>query len=93
MSASDKNFIYYKGGVIKDCTYSAGPAGVDHAVLMVGFQTSNDPNNVDENYLLVKNSWGPSWGEKGHFKVYHPLSNNIRVSKCFLCNFGYFSMF
>lgn len=40
MYASDPAFYSYRSGVIIDCKYPNTPVGVDHAVLLVGFQTS-----------------------------------------------------
>ena len=40
------------------------PGGVEHGVVIVGYDDSNG-------YWIVRNSWGPDWGEgsNGYFKV------------------------
>lgn len=63
MYASNTDFYNYKSGVYGDCKYpiinNKTVAYVNHAVVLVGFQKST----VDtENYLILKNSWGASWG-------------------------------
>jgi len=50
----------YGGGVLTDCTSNQ----VDHGVLTVGFDlTYSTP------YWIIKNSWGPGWGEAGYIRV------------------------
>lgn len=48
-------FQLYKSGVLKDagCGHK-----LDHGVLAVGYGTEGG-----EGYFLVKNSWGPDWGD------------------------------
>jgi C1A family cysteine protease len=50
----------YSGGII---TSGCGTS-LDHGVLAVGYGTENGTE-----YVLVKNSWGPSWGAKGYVKL------------------------
>jgi cathepsin L len=61
----------YKGGVITNCTGKS----VDHATLLVGAGTTK-PNATDTAhgkegipYWIVKNSWGPSYGEEGYYRM------------------------
>lgn len=50
----------YMGGIMTNCISSQ----IDHGVLAVGFDdTYHTP------YWIIKNSWGPSWGEKGYIRV------------------------
>ncbi|KAJ9470061.1 Cysteine proteinase [Diplonema papillatum] len=46
----------YQGGILSTCFGRS----IDHGVLIVGY--TND-------YWIVKNSWGPSWGESGYIRL------------------------
>jgi cysteine peptidase B len=51
---------HYQGGVVTSC--DAGLA--DHAVNIVGFG-----EDAGLAYWIVRNSWGPDWGEDGYMRV------------------------
>lgn len=63
IDGSSLDFQLYTGGIYKgDC--SADPNDIDHAVLIVGYGSEGD-----EDYWIVKNSWGTSWGINGYIYI------------------------
>ena len=41
---------------------------LDHAVTAIGYGYDKEANL---NYILVKNSWGSSWGDNGYVKLWN----------------------
>ena len=68
IEADTKTFQLYTGGVI---TSSACGTNLDHGVLIVGYGQEDGLE-----YWLVKNSWGPSWGDGGYVKIERSDSTN-----------------
>ena len=62
-------FQAYKSGIFDEQASVSGPNDVNHAITIVGWDDSKKA-------YLVKNSWGPNWGDKGYIWVEYG-SNNI----------------
>lgn len=72
IEAGGRAFQLYHSGVF------TGQCGtqLDHGVVAVGYGTEN---GVD--YWIVRNSWGPSWGESGYIRIERNLVN-VTTGKC-----------
>jgi len=57
------DFRFYKKGVYSSAVCKNGPMDVNHAVLVVGYNTTE----ANEDYYIIKNSWGTSFGIDGYF--------------------------
>ena len=58
----NENFLAYRSGVFYDRTCVGR---VNHGVLVVGYGT----DSVAGDFWIVKNSWGPYWGENGYIRM------------------------
>jgi len=73
IEADQIDFQLYESGVL---TSKCGTT-LDHGVLVVGYGTENG-----EDYYLVKNSWGTSWGDQGYIKLGRGPQYNDGQGQC-----------
>jgi cathepsin L len=73
IEADQKEFQLYKSGVFS----AACGTNLDHGVLVVGYGSLNG-----EDYYLVKNSWGTSWGAGGYIMLGRGSKYNSGNGQC-----------
>jgi len=63
---------FYRGGVARPWSILCNPKQLDHGVTIVGFgvdKSSFWKSTFGRRYWKIRNSWGPSWGEKGYYRI------------------------
>jgi C1A family cysteine protease len=69
IQANQMAFQLYTSGIIDaKCGDS-----LDHGVLLVGY---GHDDALNQDYWKIKNSWGPTWGEKGYVRVLRDMTTS-----------------
>ncbi|KAK1939510.1 cysteine protease 2 [Babesia divergens] len=76
----NEDLVFYSGGIYNG---ECDSQNLNHAVLLVGEGYDAETN---KRYWLLKNSWGPDWGENGFFKMER---TNSGYDKCGVLSFGF----
>jgi xylem cysteine proteinase len=61
VEADTSTFQGYTGGILNS---AACGTNLDHAITAVGYGNTNG-----QNYYIVRNSWGGSWGDQGYIMI------------------------
>ncbi len=68
IEADTSIFQFYKSGILNNDNCGTD---LDHGVLIVGYGTEDN-----QDYWIVKNSWGTSWGEDGYIRIAKSSDSN-----------------
>ncbi|XP_035504674.1 procathepsin L [Scophthalmus maximus] len=73
IDADHASFLFYSSGLYNEP--SCNPNNLSHAVLLVGFGSEGG-----QDYWIIKNSWGSSWGEGGFMRLIRDGRNTCGIA-------------
>jgi len=82
MDVNDPLFMNYKGGIYRSTNCGTGPQDVNHAMTVVGY---GKDAATGQDFWIIRNSWGPTWGENGHIRVARNAGNTCAVASAAAC--------
>ncbi len=75
--AVDSKFQAYSGGIFDSDTST----NVNHAIVLVGWK--DDESVKNGGYWILRNSWGPGWGEGGYMRIAYN-TNKVGCGACYI---------
>ena len=85
---------YNRGILTEEYLHCSKPNwNVNHGIVIVGFGKTSIHDKVHghcEEYWIIRNSWGPTWGEQGTFRLCmdNPFSSKLPLGLCHINEFG-----
>uniref|UniRef100_A0A667ZIC2 Cathepsin 12 n=1 Tax=Myripristis murdjan TaxID=586833 RepID=A0A667ZIC2_9TELE len=73
IDADHPSFLFYSSGIYEEP--NCNPNNLSHAVLLVGYGSEEG-----QDYWIIKNSWGTSWGEGGYMRLIRDGSNTCGIA-------------
>ncbi|XP_067824182.1 procathepsin L-like [Heptranchias perlo] len=77
VDAAHFSFQFYHSGIYHE--YMCSSLKVNHAVLAVGYGSYGEGGTA-QNYWIIKNSWGESWGINGYMFLAKDMNNQCGVA-------------
>lgn len=68
---------FYKSGIISKVSCKNDLNSLTHAVLAIGLGTEPTTGKA---FYVMRNSWGPNWGENGNFRIARNEANLCGVA-------------
>ncbi|XP_075944647.1 digestive cysteine proteinase 2 [Anarhichas minor] len=73
IDADHSSFLFYSSGIYDEP--NCNPNNLSHAVLLVGYGSEGG-----QDYWIIKNSWGSSWGEGGFMRMVRDGRNTCGIA-------------
>ncbi|XP_071343035.1 digestive cysteine proteinase 2 [Trachinotus anak] len=73
IDADHSSFLFYSSGIYDEP--NCNPNNLSHAVLLVGYGSEGG-----QDYWIIKNSWGSSWGEGGYMRLIRDGRNTCGIA-------------